>query len=358
MNQPAAQLLSPFLSGTLNCPNRVVLAPMTRNRAGVERVPNALMATYYAQRATGGLLVTESIDVAPEAIGYPGTPGLYTPAMVSGWAAVVDAVRQAQPVRAPFFAQLFHTGRVSHPSFRADRSPGVAPSAIAADVQLYTFEGLVPAAVPTELTHAGIRTTIDHYVTAALGALQAGFDGVEINAGNGYLVHQFLADGTNHRLDPYGGTTANRVRFAVELVEAVAGAVGASRVGLRISPRHTTNGVSDSDPMTTFTALTRAISGRGLAYLHVIEPASDPQVTGALRGLFDGPLVVNDGYDLVSGESAIREGRADLVAYGRAFLANPDLPRRFSEGAMLNEADPSTFYGGDHTGYTTYPALG
>lgn len=350
-------LLTPHDGAVLRTPNRVAMAPMTRNRAGLERVANDLMGTYYSQRATAGLLVSESVDVSPAAIGYPGTPGLYAPEMVAGWKQVVASVRAAQPVPAPFFCQLFHTGRVSHVSFREDRSPGVAPSAITAPVQLYTFGGLQDASEPVVLTVAGIAETIEDYVTCAKGAIEAGFDGVEVNGGNGYLVHQFLADGTNQRTDAYGGSAENRVRFVVELIDALIDAVGAERVALRVSPRHTSNGVSDSDPLTTFTTLARAVTGKGLAYLHVIEPADEPTVTRAMREIFEGTLVVNDGYDRERGEAAIRDGLADLVSYGKAFLANPDLPRRFERNAALNEPDAATFYGGDHTGYTDYPAL-
>ena len=351
------KLLSSYEGPALSTPNRVVMAPMTRNRAGESRVANPMMATYYAQRATAGLLISESVDVSPEAIGYPGTPGLYSAEMVAGWKQVVDAVRDAQDEPAPFFCQLFHTGRVSHTSLRADGTPGHAPSAIQADVQLYTPVGMVQASVPKAMTGEDITRTIGHYVAAAEGAVAAGFDGVELNAGNGYLLHQFLADGTNQRTDGYGGSVDGRLRFVLEVIDAVSEAIGPDKVAVRVSPVYTTNGVSDSDPHATFTALAEALDGRGLAYLHVIESCDSATVTPAIREAFGGTLIVNDGYDCDRGEHAITTGLADLVSYGRMFLANPDLPRRFAEGASLNEPDAATFYGGAEPGYIDYPAL-
>jgi N-ethylmaleimide reductase len=351
------KLLEPFTGPHLSTPNRVVLAPMTRNRAGESRVANEMMGEYYAQRSTGGLLITEACDVSPAAIGYPGTPGLYSAEMVAGWSQVVGAVRRAQATPGPFFCQLFHSGRVSHGSLRADGSPGVGPSAIAAGLDLYTPVGLVPAAVPTALDATGIAQTVADYVAAAKGAIEAGFDGVEINGGNGYLIHQFLSDGSNQRSDTYGGSIDNRLRFALEVVDAVAAAVGAGRVGLRVSPVNGINGVEESDLDGVYLALAQALAGRGLAYLHVIEPADDCRITPRMREVFPGTLVVNNGYDRDKAEAAIRYGLADLVSFGRPFLADPDLPRRFAEGADLNEADPATFYGGTEVGYLDYPTL-
>lgn len=351
------RLLTPHTGAHLRTPNRVAMPAMTRNRAGETRVPNDWMARYYAQRATAGLQVTESVDVCPGAIGYPGTPGIYTAEMADGWRKVVESVRAAQPSPRPFFLQLFHTGRVSHVSLREGGAPPDAPSAIRADVQLFTPEGMQPASEPRALTEGDIARLVAQYAEAATSARDAGFDGVEINAGNGYLVDQFLRDGTNHRGDRYGGAIENRVRFLMELVEAISGAIGPERVAVRVSPINETNGVTDSDPASLFTAVAEGLAPRGLAYLHVIEAADRRTLTPTMRERFRGTLVVNDGYDRDRAEAAIREGLADLVAFGKLFLANPDLPRRFAEGAPLNEPDPATFYGGDETGYTDYPTL-
>ena len=352
------RLLSSYEGPVLSTPNRVALAPMTRNRAGESRVPTEMMGRYYAQRASAGLLISEAVDVSPRAIGYPGTPGLYTDAMVQGWTEVVAAARAAQPEPAPFFAQLFHTGRVSHVSLREDRTPGVAPSAIAAKMQLYTSGGMVDASVPEALTEDGIRETIASFVAAAKGAIAAGFDGVEVNGGNGYLVHQFLSDGANQRTDGYGGSPEARIRFATELVDALIASVGADKVALRISPTNDTNDVTESNPVAVYTALTDALEGKGLAYLHVIETAGAATVTRQLRERFSGTIILNQGYDRASAEEALQEGLGDLVSFGRAFLANPDLPRRLELDADLNEPDPNTFYGGTEVGYTSYPKLG
>jgi len=330
---------------------------MTRNRAGDSRLPNALMGEYYAQRASAGLLVTESADVSPQAIGYPGTPGLYEHEQVEGWRCVVQAVRAAQQAPAPFFCQLFHCGRVSHASFQPNRRPPIAPSAIRADVQLYTPEGMQPASMPQALAVDQIARVVSEYAAAAKAAIDAGFDGVEINGGNGYLVDQFLRDGTNRRTDDYGGPPRNRIRFALELVDAVSEVIGSSRVGFRVSPAKDTNGVFDSDPGTLFETLAAALNQRDLAYLHVIEDIRRATVTPKIRELFHGTLIGNDGYDRESAERAIDGGLVDIVSFARAFLANPDLPRRFALGASLNEPDPARFYAGTHEGYTTYPAL-
>jgi len=351
------KLLQGHAGAHISTPNRVAMAPMTRNRAGESRVPNEMMGRYYAQRATGGLLISEACDVSPAAIGYPGTPGIYTPEMVRGWKAVVAAVRGAQPAPAPFFCQLFHTGRVSHGSLRADGSPGVAPSAIAAGVDLYTPVGLEAAAMPTALTAEGIADTVADYVAAAHAAIDAGFDGVEINGGNGYLVHQFLSDGTNHRTDAYGGSVENRLRFVLEVIDAVGEAIGFDRVALRVSPKNTTNNVHESDPEAVYLALAQEVQERDLAYLHVIENAHDVSITPRIREAFTGTLVANDSYDRDTAETALQQGLVDIVSFGRHFLANPDLPHRFAVGAELNEADVATFYGGAEPGYVDYPAL-
>lgn len=340
----------PHLSTT----NRVVLAPMTRNRSDAERAPTALMATYYVQRASAGLLISEAIDVSPGAIGYPGTPGLYTDAQVAGWRRVVQAVRDASP--SPFFAQLFHAGRVAHTGWRNGAAP-VGPSDVPAAVQMYTPEGMQSASLPQALTVDGIQGVIEEFVTAGRNALQAGFAGVEINAGNGYLVEQFLRDGSNRREDAYGATVQGRVRFLTELVDALVQALGAGKVALRISPGNASNDCEDSDRDGLYAAVADVLQERDLAYLHVIENAGARRITPVLREAFRGTLIANDGYDRASADAAITAGHTDLVSFGRLFVANPDLPRRLEQGAPLQEPDPSTFYGGTHEGYTDYPAL-
>lgn len=357
MTDADLKLLTPYEGPRLRTPHRVAMAAMTRNRAGDARVPNELMATYYAQRATAGLMVTESVDVSPRAIGYPGTPGIYRPDQVDGWKQVVTAVRDAQPAPAPFFLQLFHTGRVSHVSLRPDSSPPLAPSAVRCKVELFTPQGMQPASEPHPLSTAEIATVVDEYVAAAQRAVEAGFDGVEVNAGNGYLIDQFLRDGTNRRTDGYGGSPKHRARLLVEIVDALGSAVGRERVAVRVSPVNETNDVTESDPKGLFTVVVDALARRDPAYLHVIEAADKRTITPTLRERFPGTLVVNDGYDRDKAEEAVGSGLADLVSFARLFLANPDLPARFAAGATLNEPDPSTFYGGGAEGYTSYPPL-
>ncbi|MBX2804245.1 MAG: alkene reductase [Myxococcales bacterium] len=351
-----SKLFEPYRGPVLNTPHRVAMAPMTRNRAGETRVPNELMATYYKQRASAALIVTEAVDVSPRAVGYPGTPGWYTDEMKAGWKKLVAEVRSAQVAPAPIFSQLFHTGRVSHTSFQPEGGAPLSPSSDAAPVQLYTAEGMQAASPPEALTKEGIAEVVAEYVAAARAAFDAGFDGIEINGGNGYLVDQFLKAGCNQRTDEYGGGPDDRIRFLVELVDAISLAIGPSHVAVRVSPVNPTNGVSDPDPQSLYTALVDALRGKGLAYLHMIEPAASPEVTRVIRERFDGTIVVNDGYDKALAEAAIRDGLADLVSFGKAFLANPDLPRRFDVGAPLNEPDPATFYGGTDEGYTSYPS--
>jgi N-ethylmaleimide reductase len=350
------KLLTPYEGPVLKLAHRVAMAPMTRNRAGESRVANDLMATYYGQRRSAALIVTEAVDIAPRAVGYPGTPGWYTDAMKAGWASLVAKVKaEATP---PFFTQLFHTGRVSHTAFQPDGGKPIAPSAIAADAQLYVpGVGMEAASEPHPLTPDEIQGVVGEWVAAARAAIAAGFDGVEIGAGNGYLLDQFLRDGSNRRTDAYGGSIDNRMRFLLEVVDAVVAEVGAAKVGVRISPSHVNNGCEDSDPVALAKALGAALSPEGLAYLHMIEDASDQAATRAVRETYAGTLIVNMGYDRASAEAAIASGLADVVAFGRAFLANPDLPKRLELDAPLNAPDPATFYGGTDVGYTDYPTL-
>lgn len=352
-----AQLLSSIQVGPYTLRNRMVMAPMTRNRAGEGNVPTAMMATYYAQRASAGLIVTEGTQVSPQGAGYMNTPGIYDGAQGEGWRQVTEAVHE-QGGR--IFAQLWHVGRVSHPLFQPDGGLPVAPSAIGFEGTAFTPQGPKPNVAPRALELDEIPGVIQQFVQGARVALEAGFDGVELHGANGYLIDQFLKDGTNQRTDAYGGSVENRVRFLLEVTEAVAGVWGADRVGVRLSPTGIYNGMSDSDPAATFGYAARELDRLGLAYLHVVEPLErypgmvDP-VAHLLRTAFSGPFMLNGAYTREAGDAAIAQGEADLISFGVPFLANPDLPERFAEGAPLNAPDRATFYGGDARGYIDYP---
>ncbi len=348
-------LFSDIRIGRLALPNRMVMAPMTRNRAP-ETVPVALMAEYYARRAGAGLIITEASQVSPRGVGYPATPGIHSEAQVEGWRRVTRAVHDRG---GRIFLQLWHVGRISHPSMQPDGGLPVAPSAIRPDGEAMTYEGPQPFVTPRALETGEIPGIVAQYGRAAENAVRAGFDGVEIHAANGYLIDQFLRDGTNRRRDRYGGSLENRARLLIEVTEAVTGIMGADRVGVRLSPAGAFNSMSDSDPQASFNHFTERLDRFGLAYLHVIEVVEsvDSFDFAALRRRFHGPYMANGGYTRERGNEAIRDGRADLVSFGRLFLANPDLPVRFRRGAPLNEPDESTFYGGDAHGYTDYPML-
>jgi len=337
--------------------NRMVMAPMTRNRAP-DTNANAMIAEHYAQRASAGLIITEGTQISELAVGYPATPGMFTQAHVDGWKLATDAVHNKN---GQIFAQLWHCGRISHPDFHDGALP-VAPSAIAAAGDAFTYEGLKPFVTPRALELSEISTIVEQYRHAAACARDAGFDGVEIHAANGYLIDQFIRDSSNQRTDQYGGSLENRSRFLLEVVEAVGNEIGFDKVGVRLSPVNAFNDISDSDPQNTFNDVATALSGSGLAYLHVVEVdmtgATNPDVDmQQLRDRFDGVYIANGGYDKNRGNEAIATGRADLIAYGIPYLANPDLPERFSVDAPLNQADQATFYGGDEHGYNDYPVL-
>lgn len=338
--------------------NRIALAPMTRSRAGEGGVATALVAEYYTQRASAGLIISEGIQPSAVGQGYPFTPGLHSAEQVTAWRAVTDSVHAAG---GRIFAQLMHTGRIGHPSLLPDGLVPVAPSAVAAQGQVFTAEGMKDFVTPHELTGAEVRQTIADYAQAARNAVEAGFDGVELHGANGYLIHQFLAPGSNRRTDEWGGTVENRIRFAVEVVKAVAAAIGAERTALRVSPGNTYNDISEPDPQPAYEALVKAIDGLGLAYLHVLESTPEArETTLALRKQFSGPLVLNPVTDGPTDHRAlplIEDGIADVLAFGALFLANPDLPERLRAGGPYNVPDQSTFFGGDARGYTDYPAL-
>ncbi|MET8755526.1 alkene reductase [Streptomyces sp. NPDC004667] len=338
-------------------PNRIALAPMTRSRAGEGGVATALVTEYYTQRASAGLLISEGIQPSAVGQGYPFTPGLHSAEQVASWREVTDSVHAAG---GRIFAQLMHSGRIGHPSLLPDGLVPVAPSAVAPRGQLFTGDGMKDFVTPHELTGTEVRETVAAYALAARNAVEAGFDGVELHGANGYLIHQFLAPGSNLRADEWGGPVENRIRFAVEVVRAVAAAIGAERTALRVSPGNTYNDISEPDPQPTYEALVKELDGLGLAYLHVLEHGPEArETTLALRKQFSGPLVLNPATEGPTDHRAltlIEDGTADLLAFGALFLANPDLPERLRTEGPYNAPDPSTFFGGDARGYTDYPA--
>jgi len=355
------QLLSPVQLGPYTLPNRMVMAPLTRNRAGAGNVPGPLNVTYYTQRASAGLIITEATQVSPQGMGYPATPGIHSPEQVAGWRRVTDAVHKHG---GRIFLQLWHVGRISHPSLQPGGALPVAPSAIAAAGEAQTYNGPQPFVTPRALATQEIPGIVEQFRTGATNAQAAGFDGVEIHGANGYLLDQFLRDGTNQRTDEYGGSIENRARLHLEVTEAVVSVWGADRVGIRLSPSSTFNDMADSNPVATFSYLVEALNRFGLAYLHLLEPSEadrrhggTPIPTTHFRPIFKGKLMVNGGYDREQAEAAIASGNADLVSFGTLFIANPDLPERFRLNAPLNQPDPSTFYGGDEKGYIDYPTL-
>jgi N-ethylmaleimide reductase len=341
--------------GRWQLPQRFVMAPLTRNRAGAGHAPTTLNAEYYAQRATAGLIITEGTQPSAVGQGYPGTPGLHTDEQVAGWRLVADAVHARG---GKIVAQLMHAGRIGHPSISG--LPSVAPSAITPAGQVFTPEGMQDYLEPRALETAELPGVVAEFVDAARRAVEAGLDGVELHAANGYLLHQFLADGSNTRTDAYGGSPENRARFVVEVAQAVTAAIGADRVGIRISPGHAAGDIVETEVEQTYTALVEGLAPLGLLYLHVLE-GPDTTYAESLHKLFDGPVIFNDGFTTTStldnAQELVDTGRADLVAFGRLFIANPDLVERLRTGAELNEPDAATFYGGDARGYTDYPAL-
>jgi N-ethylmaleimide reductase len=364
---PYDLLLSPLTIGAVELPNRVVMAPLTRNRASQPGdVPWELNARYYAQRAGAGLIVSEATQVSRQGQGYWATPGIYSDAQEAGWKAVAGAVHAMGGRMA---LQLWHVGRVSHRSLQEDGAPPVAPSSIRARATHVfvkkedgTF-GLVDADEPRALEHAELHGIVLQYVDAAHRAQRAGFDMVEIHAANGYLLHQFMATHTNQRTDEYGGSIPNRVRLTVDIVEAVASVMGANRVGIRISPNFTGFDLHDEEAEASALHLAGELKRIGVAYLHLAEPdwiGGEPlsaQFREALRTAYDGAIIACGEYTAAEAEERIRRHEADAVAFGRAFLANPDLVERIARDAPLNEPDPQTFYGGSEKGYTDYPTL-
>ena len=355
-------LLTPAKLGRYELPNRVVMAPMTRSRAyNRERAPTELHVEYYAQRAGAGLIVTEGTQISPQGVGYVYTPGIHSAAQIRGWRKVTEVVH-ARGGR--IFSQLWHVGYVSHPDFHDGALP-VAPSAINPHTKSFTPQGLKDTVTPRALETHEVKAVVQDYVQAAKNAVEAGFDGVEIHGANGYLMEQFMRDGSNRRADEYGGDIPNRVRFLFEIVDGIVDAIGADRVGIRLSPANTWNVPADSDTRALYDFVIGALSSYELAYLHLREAQGDlsaipnmvQNVSAHYRTVYRGTLITNTGYDREKGNAVIARGDADLVAYGVPFIANPDLPERFRVSAPLTQADQNTFYQGGAHGYTDYPFL-
>jgi N-ethylmaleimide reductase len=353
---------SPIQLGPYELPNRLVMSAMTRNRAGDGNVPGPLNAEYYAQRASAGLIVTEGAQVSPQGFGYPMTPGIHSDEQVAGWRLVTDAVHAAG---GRVYLQLWHVGRISHPTLQEGGALPVAPSAIAPEGEVYTFDGPLPFVEPRALELEEIPGLVEQFRQGAVNAQRAGFDGVEIHGATGYVIDQFLRDGANQRTDEYGGSVQNRARLLLEITEAVVGVWGADRVGVKLSPTQRFNSMWDSDPAATFRYAVRELGRIGVSYVHILEPDPEEEIpeewqhlTAAyFRDLVPNRLMSGGGLTREVANALIDTGAVDLVAFAKLFLANPDLPRRFDEGAALNEPDPDTFYGGDGRGYTDYPVL-
>lgn len=354
-------LFDPIKLGAVAAPNRVLMAPLTRGRATRDHVPTALMKTYYAQRAAAGLILTEATGISREGLGWPYAPGLWTEGQVEGWKPVTAGVHGAG---GRIFAQLWHMGRLVHSSFLGGAAP-VSASATTAPYKAHTYDGRQPYDEARALGRDEIPRVVGDYVAAARNAITAGFDGVQIHAANGYLIDQFLRDGSNLRRDDYGGPVESRVRLLGEVTAAVAGAVGAERTAVRLSPNGDSQGVNDGDPRRLFAAAAAVLSALGIAFLELREPgfegtfgkAEVAPVHPVIRAAFAGPLVLNSDYDFARAQKAIDAGEADAITFGRTFLANPDLVERLRIGAPLNPDDMSTWYGRGPQGYTDYPTL-
>jgi N-ethylmaleimide reductase len=357
LKESKPNLFSPIKFGDLELRNRIIMAPLTRNRAAEGNVPQAMNVEYYRQRASAGLIISEGSQISPQGLGYPGTPGIHSDAQVEGWLKVTAAVHKEG---GKIFCQLWHVGRISHTSLQIKGDLPVAPSALKPNGQVFTYTGLQDFETPRALATEEISGIIADYVTAAHNAKRAGFDGVEIHSANGYLLDQFIRDCTNQRQDQYGGDIINRMRLLLEVTEQVVAVWGKDRVGVRLSPENSFNDMKDSNPQQSFNAVAKCLSDFPLAYLHILE---GDMMTGerildyvSLRRCFNGYYMANNGYDFDMANAAIAEGRTDLVAFGKLFIANPDLPYRFAHQLPLNTPDSASFYGGDEKGYTDYPA--
>lgn len=353
-------LFDPLELGALQLANRIVMAPLTRARAGREGVPNELMAAYYAQRASAGLIISEATGISRKGLGWPNAPGLWNDEQVDGWKLVTDAVHDAGGL---IVAQLWHMGRLVHPDLGGGQP--VSSSATTAPDYAHTYDGKKPYTEAREASRDDIRRIVGDYATAARNAIAAGFDGVQVHGANGYLVDQFLRDGANFRTDEYGGSIENRLRFVTEVLEAVGGVIGMERVGIRFSPNIYSQGVEDSDPASVFTALAQRLEELRVPWIELREahrPTSagaiptDP-VSPAMRSLYSGKILLNSDYDGPSAHERLAEGIADGISFGRPFISNPDLVRRIAVGAPLSPGDQDTFYWGGPEGYVDYPTL-
>ena len=360
-------LLTPVTLGAVSLENRILMAPLTRMRANNEGVPSPLAMEYYAQRATAGLIISEATQISELGKGYPATPGIYSEAQVDAWRKITDAVHAKG---GKIFLQLWHVGRISHSSLHPNDGLPVAPSAIKPAGEVYTATwALAEYETPRALGVDEIKQLRAEYVHAAKQAKQAGFDGVELHAANGYLLDQFLQDRTNQRTDQYGGSIENRCKLVLEILQDIIPIWGSGRVGIRLSPYGSFNDIADSDPQKLFSYLINALNPLNLSYLHLIEPrattaggsdqlhADAPRTGQLFRPLFAGKVVLAGGFDQVGAEKALTDGEADAIAFGRLFISNPDLPRRFELNVALNPYNRSTFYGGNEKGYTDYPSL-
>ncbi|MDB6144539.1 MAG: NADH:flavin oxidoreductase [Pseudomonas sp.] len=352
-------LFDPLHIGALTVPNRILMAPLTRGRATREHVPTELMIEYYAQRASAGLIITEATGISQEGLGWPYAPGIWSDEQVQAWKPVTDAVHQAG---GRIDLQLWHMGRIVHPSFLGGAQP-VSSSATTAPGKAHTYDGKQLYAEARPLTIEDIKRLLDDYAKGATNAIAAGFDGVQIHAANGYLIDQFLRDNTNFRDDTYGGSIENRIRLLREVTQRVADTIGAERTGVRLSPNGDSQGVNDSDPVALFSAAATALDDIGIAYLELREPpldgtfgkADQPPIHPAIRKAFSGALFLNSDYSFERAQAALHAGECDGIAFGRPFLANPDLPYRLANGLALNEDVPQTWYSQGPEGYVDYP---
>jgi len=355
----SSDLFSPITMGAITLANRMVMAPLTRNRANEHNAPHDLNMTYYRQRATAGLIITEASQVSAEGVGYPGTPGIYSDDQVAGWKKVTDAVHEEG---GHIFIQLWYCGRISHPDLLPNNQTPVAPSAIIPEGgEAVTFEGMKAFVTPRALEIDEITDIVAQYKQAAEMAKKAGFDGVEVHGANGYLIDQFLRDGSNQRADQYGGNVENRMHFLNEVLDAVLEVWPSNQVGIRLSPENSFNSISDSKPFEHFSYYIQQLNRRNLAYLHVLEGDMMSKSSNvdyrALRSHYEGLYMANNGYDKVRAEASLKRGDSDFIAFGVPYITNPDLVYRYQHNLPLNEADFNTFYGGDERGYTDYPFL-
>lgn len=347
------KLLQPITIGELNLPNRVIMAPLTRCRAVGNRVPNQLMANYYAQRASVGLIISEATSVDPMGVGYPDTPGIWSDAQTQGWQQITKAVHDKG---GRIFLQLWHVGRISHPIYLDGKQP-VAPSAIAADGHVSLVRPITAFPEPRALDLKEIPAIVQAYKLGAINAQKAGFDGVEIHGANGYLLDQFLQDVSNHRYDEYGGSIEHRARLMLEVTDAVVSVWGAGRVGMHLAPRGDSHSMGDSDRLATFSYVANELGKRNLAFICAREHVAEDSLGPKLKKIFGGVYIANEGITPESGESLLQQGKADAIAFGKTIIANPDLPARIMSGHTLNEPNPKTFYASNAEGYTDYPFM-